>query len=112
MHIKIKQDLEGLMGSMKNILVGTKKQGSTLGLNLPPLIVPKQSSTPFKLQMPALPTLPQAPGKPPVRTRFDCFLKNWPIKFSSSISCLVGNRIRIYLDTVSAKKVRLKEASY
>ena len=59
LHIKIKQDLQGLVGSMTNMFNGGQPKDS--GVAQPHL--PQISQPSFKLKMPSL---PQAAGKPPV----------------------------------------------
>ena len=62
LHIKIQQDLQGLMDGMKSMLGQQNKQGSS---GLPGLggeaSLPKLPKFNFRM-----PSLPQAPGKPPV----------------------------------------------
>ena len=52
LHIKIQQDLQGLVGSMTNMFKSHSKQGSS------------PNAGPFEFKMPEI--LPQAEGKPPV----------------------------------------------
>jgi len=72
LHIKIAQDLGGLMNGMKHMLMaGIKpKQGSASPFKLPALPgLPKASASPFKLNGLKLPTLPQPEGKPPLHIK-------------------------------------------
>ena len=84
LHIKIQKDLQGLVGSMTNMFKGQSKTGLPGLPKLPPLPTLPQAlkvkeggSRPFALNLPTfpqgglkVPTLPQAPGKPPVSDSF------------------------------------------
>lgn len=106
LHMKIAQDLGGLMSGMKSMLMGLKpKQGSTSPFKLPTLpglpglpSLPKASSTPFKLKMP---TLPQAEGKPPLH-----------IKMAQDLNGLMGSLKNIFESNEVVSSYGAPEPSY